>query len=271
MSQSSTTTLKYKQNFLGAFQCMLTVISALFLRETLTLYGQDKFGYFWVLLRNVFGIGVFVALRLIMGIEFKEGMHIVFFILSGFVLYFIFAESVSKCMNAISGNAALLSFPHVIPLDLMISRCMLVFFTNIQAGLAIGLIAVFCGIEFSINNYLQFLYCLLAISVLGFTVGLFLSALAVFYSIINHLWIFISRILFFVSGVFFSIDMFPLFYQEILSYNPLLQIIEGFRSSISNKIYLTEHLSYFYINTIIFVTFTLGLLLEKASHRRLEQ
>lgn len=263
--------LKFKQNLYGACECMFTVISALFLRETVTLYGQNKMGYVWVLLRDIFGIGIFIAIRLLIGIQFEKGMHIVFFLLAGFLIFYIFSESVSKCMNAISANSALLSFPHVIPLDLMITRCIMVFFTNMQSALFVVIATFLCGISLTIGNVGLFVYCILGTSLLGFAFGVLLSSLSVFYPFLGKLWTFASRILFFASGVFFSVDRFPSDYREILSYNPILQLIEGFRSSMSDLLIFEDVLNVNYINFLILTFLSLGLLIEKSSHKRLEQ
>lgn len=271
MKNSNNGNLKFEQNLYGALKCMILVISALFLRETYSLYGREKFGYFWVLLRTVFGIGLIIAIRMMLGIEYREGLHIIFFLLAGFVLYFIFAESVTKCLNAITANSSLLSFPHVIPLDIMISRCLLVVFTNLQAGFLISVIAICLGIEFEITNLILFWYCLIAVSAFGFSFGLFLSSLSVFYPIFNKLWPLCRRILFFTSGVFFSTKNFSSHFVEVLNYNPLLQLIEGFRNSISHNLIIFPTLSMWYVLFFILGCLSLGLLLEQASHRRLEQ
>lgn len=262
--------LKYNQNLWGAIQCMFTVISALFLRETVTLYGQDKLGYLWVLLRDVVGIGAFIVIRYIIGLQFEQGMHIVYFMLSGFVIYYIFAESVSKCMTAISANTSILTFPHVIPLDLMISRCILVFFTNIQAAIVIVLIAFAFDINCVISKLGLLLYCIISIFFLGLGFGILLASLNVFFPFISKIWSFFNRFLFLTCGVFFTINHFPTYLAEILSYNPILQIIEGTREALSNNYVIFHHLNFYYVNFFILTTFSLGLLLENASHRRLE-
>lgn len=263
--------LKFKQNFIGASKCMLTVIYALFLRETYTLYGHDKLGYIWVLLRSVFGIGIFVAIRMLSGIQFEQGMHIIHFLLIGFLFYYIFSESVSKCIDAISANSALLSFPHVIPLDIMISRCILVFFTNTQSALVIILLAYMFGITLTINNYSQLFFCIGAITLLGFAFGVLLASLNVFYPLVGKIWSFLNRTLFFASGVFFSIDRIPAAYQEMLRWNPLLQLIQGAREAMSNALYFEPTINCPYICLFVLSCLCFGLLIEQASHRRLEQ
>lgn len=250
---------------------MFTVVMALFLRETYTMYGTSKFGYFWALLRDVFGVGVMIIFRLVSGLQFEKGLHVVYFVLCGFFVYYIVTECVSKSMTAIQANSAILSFPHVIPLDVMISRCLFSFFTNIQSSVVVVILAILYGIEFDIVNFGLFLYCVICSLLLGFSAGIFIAALAVFYPIVERIWPIISRIGFWVSGIFFTLDKFPAKYAEPLSYNPILQIIEGLRSSLSHGVELVPVLNHNYINSLILIFFTLGLLLQKLSRERLNE
>ena len=131
---------------------MFTVIIALFLRETYTLYGSSRFGYVWALLRDVFAVGAFIIVKILIGIQYRYGLHIVFFILTGFFIFRVVAECISKCMTSIQANTAILSFPHVFPLDVMISRCLFVFYTNIQSSVMVIILAILYGLDFDIIN-----------------------------------------------------------------------------------------------------------------------
>ena len=262
--------LKFRQNFLGACHCMLTVIKALFLRETHTLYGSDKLGYFWALQRDVFGVGIMIMIRLVSGIQFEKGLHIVYFVLCGFFIYYVISESISKCMSAIQANSSILSFPHVIPLDIMISRCLFVFFTNIQSAIAVIILAVLYGIEFEITDAPLFIYCIITAVLLGFSAGLFMSAMAMFYPIIDKIWSIVNRIGFFLSGVFFSLDRFPSYIAEPMKLNPILQLIEGLRKSLSHSIELNNILSFSYVYSYILVFLTLGLFLQNTAREKLD-
>ncbi|WP_406547249.1 ABC transporter permease [Succinimonas sp.] len=249
---------------------MFTVIKALFLRETYTLYGTDKLAYFWALLRDVFGVGIMIAIRLVSGLQFEKGLHIVYFCLCGFFIFYVVTESVSKCMSAIQANSAILSFPHVIPLDIMISRCLFVFFTNVQSAIAVIILAVLYGIEFEITDALLFIYCIITAVLLGFSAGLFMSAMAVFYPILDKIWPIIVRIGFFLSGVFFTLDSFPSYIAEPMKLNPILQLIEGLRKALSHSVDLSNILSFSYVYSYILVFLTLGLFFQNAARERLD-
>lgn len=261
--------LKFKQNFFGNCHCAFTVIVALFLRETYTLYGSSKFAYFWTLFRDVFGVGGIILIRLLLGIRFEKGMHIVFFVLCGFFIYHIITDTITKCMTAIQGNTSILSFPHVTPIDIMISRTLLVFLTNFQASLVVVILAFIYGIKVNISNFLLFIYCI-SISVLfGFSAGLFLSSISVFYPVIEKIWPMIRRLLFWCSGVFYTVERFPPSYAKPMHHNPILQLIEGLRKSISHGIELFPILNFYYINMLILFLLTIGLLFQKLSRERL--
>lgn len=262
-------TLKFNQNFLGACHCAFTVIIALFLRETYTLYGSSKLAYLWTLLRDLFAVGAVIFIRLVLGVRFEKGLHIVLFVLCGFFIFHIVTETITKCMTAIQANTSILSFPHVIPLDVMISRTLLVFFTNVQASLVVLILSFFYGIRFNITDYSLFIYCIVIAVLFGFSAGILMSALAVFYPIIEKIWPIVKRILFWTSGVFFTVERFPPSIAKPMSHNPILQIIEALRKSISHGIELSPILNPYYINFIVLSCLSFGLLFQKISRERL--
>ncbi len=249
---------------------MFTVIKALFLRETYTLYGSGKFAYFWALQRDVFAVGFFIMIRLILGIQFEKGLHIVFFILCGFFIFHVATEGISKCMSAIQANAAILSFPHVIPLDIMISRNLFVFFTNIQSAIVVIILAVLYGLKFEITDVPLFIYCIITAVLFGFSAGIFMSAMAVFYPILDKIWPIVNRILFLSSGVFFTIDRFPTYITKYMKLNPILQLIEGLRKSLSHSVELSNVLSFSYVYSYILVFLSLGLFFQNLARERLD-
>ena len=249
---------------------MLTVIKALFLRETHTLYGSDKLGYIWALQRDVFSIGFIIVIRVFFGMRFEKGLHIVYFCLCGFFVYFVITECVDKCMSALRANSAILAFPHVIPLDIMISRCLFVFFTNIQAAMVVVIIAVSCGLPVEITDAGLFIFSTITALLFGFSLGVFMSAITIFYPIIEKIWSVMSRIAVVASGVVISIDRFPAEYIEPLKLNPLFHIIEGLRKSISHSIALVDEFSFSYIYFYILIFFTLGLFFQNLARERID-
>jgi capsular polysaccharide transport system permease protein len=263
----SSKTLKFEQNLWGSFKCMITVIYALFLRETYTLYGESRFGYVWVLLRDIFSIGLLVVFKFFFKNPDWQGMDTLHFFLLGLVLYYIFSECVTKCIAARAGNKAILAFPQVTVVDTMISRCLLVFLTNIQAAFVISFVAHLFGLELIISNYGLFFYCLGMTTVMGFTVGLFLASVSDFYPVVGKIWNMFKFMLMFLSGIIFPLTRFPIPSDilEILYLNPLFQLVEGFRESASCKYYLISHVDITYLNMWMVVTLIIGLLLDQST------
>ena len=102
------------------------VLYALVMREVHTLYGNTKLGYLWAIIQTAFGIGVFWGLRTILGAHAPHGMSMIVFLLSGFIPWYMFSHTVSRCMSAVKANKALLTFSQITELDLMIARVIVV-------------------------------------------------------------------------------------------------------------------------------------------------
>ena len=128
------------------------VIMALILREVHTLYGSSRLGYLWAVIQTMFGIGIFWGIREIAGARAPHGMSVLMFLLAGFGLWATFSETLTKCMSAVSGNKALLTFPQVTPLDLMLSRTVVVWGTQLSSGCVITGIAAFCGSSLYVSD-----------------------------------------------------------------------------------------------------------------------
>lgn len=246
------------------------VISALMLRETHTIYGHSQLGYLWVVIQSIFGIGVFWAIREILNANSPHGMPISQFLIIGFGLWTIISGSISKCLNAISANKPLLTFPQVTELDVMLSRTLVLWFTQI----IVSTILLFFSniIDESIDIYsIGTIFFIMFISpILGLGVGLTVSSFSVFIPSLERIVPLVLRILFFLSGVFFSADTFSQNLAEILLYNPILQIIEVARSAFFYG-YPSDGCSLIYISIISFFFLSLGLLLERYVRSRRKQ
>ena len=229
------------------------VIMALILREVHTLYGSSRLGYLWAVIQTMFGIGIFWGIREIAGARAPHGMSVLMFLLAGFGLWATFSETLTKCMSAVSGNKALLTFPQVTPLDLMLSRTVVVWGTQLSSGCVTGLFAAF-----------------LLTPLLGLGCGMLCASLAVFWPTLEKIVPMILRILFFASGIFFSVSMFPKNIADILLLNPVMQLIELLRQSLSRG-YVAPTYDYLYIVAFCVVSLCLGGLLERYARKRAEQ
>lgn len=254
--------MQHLQSISRALIVEYRVISALMLREIHTIYGNSSLGYLWVVIQNIFGIGVFWAMRELMNAPSPHGMAVSQFLIVGFCLWSIISGIFSKCLNAVSANMALLTFPQVTELDVMIARALVLWFT--QVIVAILLLFLSSIIDSTIDIYsLGGVYISLLLSpLLGLGLGLTFSSLSVLIPSIERIVPFVLRVLFFVSGVFFSADTFSQEIAEVLLYNPIFQIIELSRSSIFYG-YPANGCNWNYPIACTLIFLSLGLLLER--------
>lgn len=246
------------------------VIMALILREVHTLYGTSRLGYLWAVIQTMFGIGIFWGIREIIGARAPHGMSSFIFLLAGFSVWNIFHDILSKCLTAISGNKALLTFPQVTPLDLMLSRAVVVWGTQVFSGaIAVG-ISSFYGFPPFVSDWGGLFFVVLLVPLFGVGCGMLCASLAIFWPTLEKLVPMVTRILFFVSGIFFSVSMFPKSIADILLLNPVMQLIELLRQSLSRG-YTAPTYSYGYILSFCLVMLCLGGLLERYARKRAEQ
>ena len=244
------------------------VIYALMMREVHTIYGTSRLGYLWALFDTIMGIVIFWALRTVMGFHPPHGMPILFFLLAGFGTFSIFRGTVSKCMSAVAGNKALLTFPQVTPLDLMISRMVVLWGKEIVSAIILIIVAASFGTYLYINNFLILIFTLFITPLLGLGAGLVCHSLNIIFPITEKIVSIILRMMFFTSGVFFSISRFPSYVMDYIWWNPMIQIIEMCRMSISQG-YRAMPYSIFYLVSCTMVFLCLGLLLERYVRRKL--
>lgn len=240
------------------------VIKALMLREIHTINGNSKLGYLWVLIQSIFGIAVFWGVRHFMGAtQAPHGIGMAMFLAIGFGVWNIFSATINRCMTAVSGNKTLLTFPQVTELDVMIARMLVTTATQILVTMLIIASAWIVLEEPFVLGSLPLLLTLIAVvplMSLGF--GLVLASLAVYIPVLEKLVPMVLRILFFVSGVFFSISVFSQSLTSILLWNPVLHAVELFREAMHAP-YAIQGVSLSYLFLVTLSVCTIGGLLER--------
>lgn len=244
------------------------VIYALMMREVHTIYGTSRLGYLWALIQTMWGIAVFWGMRYALGARAPHGMHILMFLLVGFGFFNMFSGTLNKCMSAVYGNRSLLTFPQVTPVDLMISRAVIVWATELVAALLFIGIGLLLGMTVHVNDFGGLLVLLILTPLLGLGVGMTCASLAVLYPTLEKIVPMVMRIMFFASGLFYSATTLPSYVLKYLRYNPMLQIIEWGRVCLSRG-YSTMTFSPLYLVSVTACSLCLGLLLERYVRRRL--
>lgn len=249
------------------------VIAALMLREIHTINGNAKLGYLWVLIQSVFSIGVFWAVRHFIGAgQAPHGMGMAMFLAIGFGVWNIFSNTINRCMTAVSGNKGLLTFPQVTELDVMIARTLVTTATQVLVTALIIVTGTLVLDEpFMLGNLALLLTLLVFVPLLSLGFGLMLSSLAVFVPGLDKVVPMILRILFFVSGVFFSISIFSQSVSEYLLWNPVMHAVELCREAMHAP-YVVPGVSLEYLCLSALTVCALGGFLERyARSRRMDK
>ncbi len=246
------------------------VVWALMLRETKTLFGKHRLGYLWALINAAFSIGIFWAIRDFGGFHAPHGMSTPVFLLGGFIPWYLFSETVSSGMNAVGGNRALLAYPQVFPLDILTARALL------QGAMYVCVMAVLLALAHAMAYRVTLrdparIFEALGLSLLlGYGLGAVCSALNLMWPTTARVVPLILRVMFFVSGLFFSVDAMPVTAQRYLFFNPLSHLIESLRAGLSTG-FSSRFVYLPYVFGFVLVTLFLGLLLERYSRRFMER
>ena len=208
----------------------------------------------------VFGIAVLCFIRTLMGSRSIAGLEFPLFFASGMLFYNLFNLIGQASLGAVEANMSLLNYQRIKPLDPIISRALLeMILSGTSMLVVLGSIAYF-GFEFSIDSILGVIEAFFLLVFFSFGVGLFLATVSPFVQDFKKIAPVLLRPLFFLSGIFFSVNTMPESVVPYFMWNPILHGIELGRDALFES-YTSEHAdkSYLYISAV--VSLTLGLMI----------
>lgn len=238
----------------------IRVILALMMREMSTRYGRSAGGYIWAILEPV---GMIAILSVVFGLAMRTpaiGSSFPLFFATGFLTFQFYTELSSFSSSAINMNKPLLTYPRVTPIDAILGRFFLQFFT-----LSTSAIIIFSGIIFfeeihTIYDFTAIVKAVLYASLLGLGVGATNTVLFTFVPTYQNVWKIINRPMFLISGVFFTYEDMPRAVQEILWFNPVMHVIGLMRRGFYPSYHAT-YVSEFYVGGMAILFLTIGFFL----------
>ena len=256
--------------FFHALKLQGKVIAALTLRETRSRYGSSKLGYFWALFEPFAHVMVFIGIFSALDRAPPIGQSTGLFILTGIIPWLLYSNIVSGVMGGLQANKALLGYPQVMPMDITISRVILEFSALLLVFLFFLAVATYLGLSIRIDSFLQMMSATGLLILFAMGVGMINAALVAKYPSYKSIYSAISRPLYFVSGVFFTADFLSPEVYDIVSINPLLHLIEWFRSgfytSYNSNLYDPE-----YTIAVCLGFFAFGLVVERINSKKVRQ
>jgi lipopolysaccharide transport system permease protein len=193
-------------------------------------YAQSVLGVSWAIIQPLFSTLVFTVVFGSLAKVSSEGTPYFLFSLVAMVPWNYFSGTLTEASSSLITNSNMISkvyFPRlVLPLSASISKVL---------DFAIGMVMmmVFLVIYRILPSwevvFLPLLILILLLSSLG--VGMILSAMAVQYRDVKHAMTFAVQLLMYLAPVVYPTSNVPVRYQTLYALNPMVGVIEGFRSA----------------------------------------
>lgn len=189
-------------------------------------YKRTVLGMAWSLLSPLL---MLLVMKLVFTHFFGKAIpHYTIYLFCGNLIFSYFSEATKEGMNSLMGNAKIFTKANV-------PKYLFLFSKNVQTFLnfliTLVIFFVFCAFDHIVFTwkFLLLLYpiCLLLLFNIG--VGLILSALFVFFRDIQYLWSVFTRLLMYMSAIFYSIETYPAHVRNLFLLNPVYLFIRYFR------------------------------------------
>ncbi|KAF1680116.1 ABC transporter permease [Veillonella sp. R32] len=214
---------------LESFYKYIPLLKELVLRDLRIKYRRSFFGYLWSLMNPLM---MMCILTIVFSQVFRFDIpNYSLYLIIGQVVFNFVSESTTSAMYSIVGNAALLKKVYVPKLIFPLSRVLSSFVTMLFSMVAIFIVMLITDV--SITKKLLLLpipLCFLLVFSLG--VSLIVSAIAVYFRDMFHLYSVFTTAWSFLTPIFYPINIVPVEFKQMLLLNPLYYILLYFREII---------------------------------------
>ncbi len=214
----------YKYSFL---------ISQLVLRDFKSKYKRSILGVFWSFLNPL--MTMTVQFLVFSTFFTADTQNYPVYLLSGVVCFSFFSECTTMCLSSISANARLITKVYIPKYIFPLSRSI-----SSSINLAISLVPLLLaclvlGVKIQ-PQALLFFYFLACLIVFALGIGMFLSALMVFFRDIQFLWTVLIQIWMYATPIFYPAEIIPDKFRFIVRLNPLYHFIGNARTCLINGV-----------------------------------
>lgn len=246
------------------------IVGALMMREMRTRFGERRLGYAWAIIEPLVQIWLLVFIFSLMGRRPPLGTSFEMFFLNGYIPYMIFSQITKQAGAAVAGNRGLLSFPPVKNLDTVWARVLLEVATGAVALIMLMMIFASSGLSVMPNDPIVFVQGYLMIALLAVGVGMVNAVLSSIMPVWSTIMGWITRLQYFVAGIFFLPDHLPPAARHMMGWNPvahgIIWIREGFYRD-----YHSIVLDRGFLATSILILLLTGFTLERQMRRRIAE
>lgn len=211
------------------------VIHALILREALTRYGRRSAGFLWAIVQPVTQL---VALLLIFAYLRHRtpaaGESLTIFLMTGIMPVFLVRGGLRQGAGAIASNRGLMIYRKVGAFEVITARQVLELTISLCVVLCVMVfMKVFHGLAFHewVDRGFSLLQALAALACLAYGLSYLSAQIGRMFDQWRDFSGILGRILFFTSGVWFTLDSLPPAIRKWAVLNPLAHVIEWIRDA----------------------------------------
>ena len=192
-------------------------------------YKRTILGMFWSVLSPLMTLGVMALI--FTNLLGRNINHYIIYLFCGIQLFGYFRESTNTGMRSLYGNAGIFSKINVPKYLFVLSRNVS---SLINFGVNLIVLFIFCiidGITFT-WKFILLIYPIICLAVFNLGMGLILSTLYIQFRDLKYLYSVFTRLLMYLSAIFYSIDSYDPSMQQVFYFNPIYICIRYFRSII---------------------------------------
>lgn len=203
---------------------------SLFLRDLRGRYRRSMLGHAWAILQPLMFLGLWITIRSFFGIRDSK-IPYPLLIFSGMIPWNFFQGIINGSTPAIMNNAGIIKKINIDREIFLIVNVLNMIFDMLMMILLFSLMLLYYRADIGLNLLWAPLYLLL-MGLLGFAVGMFVSAFGIFKSDITMAFTYVLQIWMFLNPIIYSVESVPAKYRFLYYLNPTVPLIEGFRNSV---------------------------------------
>lgn len=201
------------------------VIFAIFLREIKSKF-NDKVGISWALINPLIFIFALSFMRSALGGPITHTMPTLIFMMFGMLIIQLFLSTFSSVSSSIKKNKALFAFRQVQPISAVLATGIFELLVTIVVIVVLLIIIYLLGGDFQLDDPLMVLFYVFIVWLISVSLGIIFAIGKAFVEELSKLESLLLRPMFFISGIFFSLQDIPKEYWPYLDWNPFLHAVE---------------------------------------------
>jgi len=206
---------------------LLEILTVLLKTDTKVRYGGTLLGFLWAFLHP---FALFLVLLTVFRTLGGATPHYALRLLLGVILFHFFAEATNAGVRSLHAKASLLLRLPISPILVIMSSTLNAFLHLLFSLSIFALFLVGSGILPSVWGLTSFAFLLLLLLLLALSCNFVLALLSLPVRDLENIWDLTLHVLFFLTPIFYPLDILPFSLHPVILANPLTVIVEGGRT-----------------------------------------